>query len=352
VHILLKNVQNGNSLADHVIFYRVHAQSRVLEDTLRRNRIPYKIIGGVRFYDRREIKDLTAYLRIIANPTDDVSLRRIMNVPSRGVGKKSMEIFDAYAREKEVSLFEAIRNDKVLQNIAPKARRSLEKFAALIVRAMNEVRNSTVSDLLRVVLDGSGYVEMLQAEKNIEAQSRIENIEEFFSVIQDFEDDHGRDEMNENNLESFLETVSLTTELDNANAGNDALMLMTLHTAKGLEFPIAFMIGMEEGIFPNANAFTKSEREVEEERRLCYVGITRAKTQLTMTYARERLLYGTRQRNLPSRFLNEIPDELYESNYRVKSDNAFGDSMDDVIMDYNEDSFISNHSKEPGVFFD
>ena len=329
----------GKTLADQVVFYRVHAQSRALEDQLRRAKIPYKIVGGIRFYDRREIKDLIAYLRAVAYPHDDVSLKRILNVPARGIGKKAVEVLQNAAVQAGVSfdgVLKAVsRNDMIA--LPPKASRAIadfykmisslrKKVGAPLVGARGGGAPQSVRELLEQILERTGYVEALEAEKTIEAQSRIENIEEFFSVIEDFEesdvgaglrarpatDGTGRPQgVSPTSLESFLESISLMTDLDTWDPGTNVLTLMTLHTAKGLEFPIVYMVGLEEGIFPNINAFTANREDLEEERRLCYVGITRAKDKLFLTYARERRLYGTLQHNLPSRFLNEIPSEVY-----------------------------------------
>lgn len=309
---VLSNVERGKTLADQVVFYRVHAQSRVLEDMLRRANIPYKIIGGIRFYDRKEIKDLIAYLRVVSNPQDDVSLKRILNVPTRGIGKKALEVLEAYTEKQQTGFFETLRASYGLDDLTPRTRKSIYDFVNLIERARKDCATLGVSELLELILKGTGYLHTLEAEKSIESQARIENIEEFFSVIQDFEDIPDAYEPGKQ-LQAFLESISLVSDLDKWDASTNVLTLMSLHTAKGLEFPIAYMIGLEEGIFPNINSYSDDLEDLEEERRLCYVGMTRAKDKLYMTFARERLLYGSRQRNLPSRFLGEIPSNLYES---------------------------------------
>jgi len=349
--------QQGRTLADQVIFYRVHAQSRIFEDALRRSKIPYKIVGGVRFYDRKEIKDLVSYMRIVVNPADDVCLKRILNVPARGFGKKAFELLEDEARRGDSSFYEALRraaSGKAVPELAPRARKTLAEFCNMITTlrrdagletvapVMHGVDSSvrrhqnllTVQELLEKILDRTRYVEELEAEKTIESQARIENIEEFFSVIQDFEENiheiaslppvARKDEKSEDviarseatkqsALEMFLESITLMTDLDKWDAGTDVMTLMTLHTAKGLEFPIVYMVGLEEGIFPNVNSYSEDPQDLEEERRLCYVGITRAKEKVTMSYANMRHLYGARQHNLPSRFLNEIPPALFET---------------------------------------
>ena len=337
---VLKNVQEGKTLADQVVFYRVHAQSRILEDVLRRFRLPYKIVGGIRFYDRKEIKDLIAYLRAIAYPHDEVSLKRILNVPSRGIGKKAVEALENYARTQQKNFDQTLKETGQISELPPKAVRSISEFCNLISEFRKNYKGWPVQELLEKILEKTRYVEELKAEKTVEAESRIENIEEFFSVIEDFEEagnltpspfssppERGRGEgeggqgKNFSALEAFLESISLMTDLDTWDAGTNILTLMTLHTAKGLEFPIAYIVGLEEGIFPHVNAYTDTAEDLEEERRLCYVGITRAKDKLHLTYTRERRLYGSKQQNLPSRFLTEIPSELFDSSASLPSDN-------------------------------
>lgn len=296
----------GKTLADQAIFYRVHAQSRILEDVLRRANIPYKIVGGVRFYDRREIKDLIAYLRVVAYPHDDVSLKRIINVPVRGIGKKALEELVGFADQRKAPLDDALKFWKEIPGLSAKVQKTLALFYQDLIKWRREFKSDSVSELLRQILDKTGYVENLEAEKTIESQARIENIEEFFSVIDDYENhEHITEDLS--TLEGFLESISLMTDIDQWQQGTNILTLMSFHMAKGLEFPIVYMVGMEEGLFPNISVYHENPSDLEEERRLCYVGITRAKERLYLTYARERLLYGSRQYNLPSRFLTEIP---------------------------------------------
>ncbi|MBN1688237.1 MAG: UvrD-helicase domain-containing protein [Candidatus Omnitrophica bacterium] len=307
---ILEFKNQGISLADQVIFYRVHAQSRILEDVLRRANLPYKIIGGVRFYDRKEIKDVIAYLRAILYPHDDLSLKRILNVPSRGIGKKAFEMLEKFSAEGQISFQEAVHQSDRVTGLPPKSQKAIQSFAKMLSRLRKEKKDLSVDEILREVLERSGYLHALEEERTIEAQSRLENIEEFFSVIEDWKDANANDS-EKLTLEAFLESISLMTDLDTWDHGTNILTLMTLHTAKGLEFPNVFMVGLEEGLFPNGNAYTDDLEDLEEERRLCYVGLTRAKERLFLSYARERRLYGARHYNLPSRFLNEIPSELY-----------------------------------------
>lgn len=356
---IVQKKAHGRTLADQVIFYRTHAQSRVFEDVLRRLNIPYKIVGGTRFYDRKEIKDLIAFMRILAYPHDEINLKRILNVPARGIGKKVTDSVDEFIRQNPMGFEQGLRRIANIPGLTARSVKPVQGFLAMIDRLRSGYAESSVSDLLRKILDQTGYVEMLEEEKTIESQARIENIEEFFSVIQDFEDHYQApaDPSSENPvpalsmLESFLESISLMTNLDAWEEGTDILTMMTLHTAKGLEFPIVYMVGLEEGIFPNVNSYSEDPEELEEERRLCYVGITRAKEELFLSYARERLLYGSRQYNLPARFLNEIPNELLQVMgssplYFDRRNSAFQDDddleirnfdFDDIDIDINPD---------------
>ncbi len=328
VNQVLKYKEQGKTLADQVVFYRVHAQSRVLEDVLRRAKIPYKIVGGVRFYDRREIKDLIAYLRAVACPHDDISLKRIVNVPARGIGKKTVDLLAEKAKETGKSFDEVLRLSGSLEVLSPKARKTLAAFSEFLAGLRAQESGMNVAELLETILKRTGYVRELENEKTSEAQARIENIEEFFSVIGDFEDENPEGSAS-GGLLAFLESISLMTDLDAWDNGTNLLTMMTFHTAKGLEFPVVYMVGMEEGIFPNINSFTDSPEELEEERRLCYVGLTRAKDKVHLLYTRQRRLYGSLQHNLPSRFLNEIPSALYET--MPCKDNSF--DPDDVLLE-------------------
>lgn len=320
VDSVLKEVESGRTLSEQVVFYRVHAQSRILEDTLMRHRIPYKIIGGTRFYDRMEIKDLLAYLRYIAFPHDELSLKRIINVPARGIGKKALETIEDYAKVKQISFHDALRNAGHIDGLMPRVKKSVLDFYGFVEHLRKKESEHSLRELVEMILDRSGYVRALEEERTTEAQARIENLEEFFSVVQEWSDlsespeSLSQDAPQERSmLERFLESITLATDLDQYDSGTNILTLMTLHTAKGLEFPVVYMMGMEEGIFPNINAFTDNREDLEEERRLCYVGITRSKEKLHLIYARQRQLYGSRQFNLPSRFLGEIPPQLLQS---------------------------------------
>lgn len=322
VREVLERQRQGKTLADCVVFYRLHAQSRVIEESLRRHKIPYKIVGGIRFYDRREIRDLIAYLRVIAFPHDELSLKRIVNVPNRGVGKKSLEVLECLGRERGIGWDRMLKDVNQIEGIGSKVRESLRNFSRLIESLRSEKSKRNVSELLEAVLERTGYLKELEAERTLEARVRIENIQEFFSAVQEFEESYEGDVL----LEAFIESITLTTDIDSWDGGSNSLTLMTLHTAKGLEFPVVFMVGMEEEIFPHVNSFGSGSRDLEEERRLCYVGMTRAKEKLYFIYANSRRLYGSRQHNLASRFLNEIPSHLYE-----EAPCFSGDNTDEVV---------------------
>ena len=307
------------SYGDIAILYRTNAQSRIIEETFMRSGIPYTMVGGLKFYDRKEIKDILAYLRVIYNPLDTVSLMRIINVPKRGLGATTMAKLTAFAEEQELSLFDVISNPEVLDaipGITARVKKPLELFTTFIFNFMNTHMNMKLDDLIDRVLKESGYIDELKADKKPEHESRIENLKEFIGVARDFE----KSEENPN-LETFLSQLSLVSDIDNADIEDDRVTLMTLHSAKGLEFPIVFMIGMEEGLFPHSRTLMNPD-EIEEERRTCYVGITRAQRKLYLTNARQRTIYGKTQAFPPSRFLKEIPDEYVER--LVPRANAYG----------------------------
>jgi len=308
VQEILSRQKGGRTLNEFAVFYRIHAQSRVFEDHLRRAKIPYKIVGGIRFYDRKEIKDLVAYLRAAAYPSDEISLKRILNVPRRGIGKKAVEILEGFQREHHLSFDEALHRTKDIPELGPRAGKAIHDFS-LLLDVFRKLRDKlTLRSLLEEIIKRTGYVRGLDEERTIEAQARIENIEEFFSVVDEFEENQG-----EGGLAGFLESISLMTDIDTWDGSTNCLTLMTFHCAKGLEFPVVFMVGLETGIFPHLSSLGGGvEEELEEERRLCYVGITRAKEKLYLSYASSRRLWGRQAENLPSRFLTEIPSELLE----------------------------------------
>ncbi len=290
----------GADPSEMAIFYRTNAQSRVLEDALRRDTIPYVIVGGVRFYERREIKDVLAYLRLTINPADDVAFKRAIAAPSRGIGRATLARLDEVARREKVPLLEAW--GRLGDEVSAKPRRALEEFAALIA-ALRELKPGLpLPALIDELLTRSGYREALRGERTAEAEGRLENLEELVAAAEEFH--HSPETAT---LEEFLDTVALLSDVDEWNADRGAVTLMTLHSAKGLEFPAVFITGMEEGVFPHVRSMEDSE-ELEEERRLCYVGLTRAKQQLYLSYALHRRLHGYGLGE-PSRFLLEIPPD-------------------------------------------
>jgi len=324
---ILEKQKAGRTLNEIAVFYRVHAQSRVFEDALRRAKLPYKIVGGIRFYDRKETKDLLAYLKAIAKPADDVSLKRILNVPARGIGKRAEALLVDFQRERGISLDSALRRVKEVSSGGPRAVRSVLDFVSLLDGLRKLSSKVSVRKLLEKIIERTGYVRLLEEERTIEAQTRIENIEEFFSVVDDYEESE-----KEANLAGFLDSISLITDLDTWDGGTNCLTLMTLHCAKGLEFPLVFIVGLEAGLFPHLNSLEGDSEDLEEERRLCYVGITRTQEKLYLTYASTRRLYGRHAQNLPSRFLTEIPVELMEARGGLV---AFGrENEGEIEIDY------------------
>ncbi len=384
VGTILKNRAMGRTFAEQVVFYRVHAQSRVMEEELMRSNIPYKIVGGTRFYDRKEIKDIIAYLRIVAYPHDEVSLKRVINVPPRGIGKKALETLDGATRKSQddggrmaddvkveapsSSLHpppgtwdSVLSNVETIEGLTPRVKKSLSAFYAWLTKLRRKQHEMTIHEILERILEDTGYVTALESERTPEAQARLENIEEFYSVIENFNEKlDGGWRMEDGDkpgtassalhpppsvLMAFLDSIELVTDLDAWDQGTNVLTLMTLHTAKGLEFPIVYMVGLEEGIFPHVNSFAGSSDEIEEERRLAYVGITRARERLHFSYATERRMYGATHHNLPSRFLTEIPSNLLDARVSF-SRNSFRDE------DENQDRYGSVHDPDPLIEFD
>ncbi|MFP7171250.1 DNA helicase PcrA [Terribacillus halophilus] len=304
---------------DIAILYRTNAQSRSIEETFVKAGVPYQMIGGTKFYDRKEIKDMLAYLRLIANPDDDISFERVVNEPKRGIGKTSIEKLQAYANEHELSLFETLK-EVDFTGVSAKAANALSEFGTMISNWSNQMEFLTATDMVEQVLEGSGYEEMLKAERSIESQSRLENLEEFKTVTKNFEQTS-----EDKSLVAFLTDLALIADIDSMDddpSSDDKVVLMTLHGAKGLEFPVVFLIGMEENVFPHSRS-QMDEMEMEEERRLAYVGITRAEEELFLTNAKMRTLFGRTNMNPVSRFIGEIPNELLEGMQETKQ-NPFG----------------------------
>lgn len=305
----LQNLQRteNKKLGDMAILYRTNTQSRIFEEMLIKSGISYNMVGGLKFYERKEIKDIIAYLRVIFNPADSLSLLRIINVPKRGIGDASLAKIQAYAAANKVSLFEAVSNAAAIDGLSSRFVSKLDDLAGIIFELMNLANEAPVEDLIDRVLRDTGYLEELENERTPQAQSRIDNLHELISVAQEFAASE-----EENNLENFLAHVALVSDIDDTELGEDAITLMTLHSSKGLEFPVVFLVGMEEGLFPHARTLM-DETEIEEERRLCYVGITRAKEKLFLSSTKMRTIYGNTVTYPPSRFLQEIPARLVKT---------------------------------------
>lgn len=307
-------------LSDFVILYRMNSQSRAIEDIFRRENIPYKIIGGLKFYERKEIKDIIAYLRLIFNTSDNLSLKRIINEPKRGIGKTSLDNIQDISDKTGKSMYEIIKYAEQYELNRVKA--NSIQFVEVIEELRKQVNQIPISELIKLTLNKTGYVKALENENTIEAESRIQNLEEFLTVAIEFEE-----QMAENTLAEFLESISLTSDIDNMEESEDTVTLMTLHSAKGLEFPVVFLVGMEEGIFPGYKSIGEI-KELEEERRLFYVGITRAMQYLYLTCAKRRTIFGSTSYNQMSRFLKEIPKDLLDGYEEIDNEdnNSFKDS--------------------------
>ena len=314
--------QEDLKYSDFAVLYRMNTQSRAIEQILGREGIPYKVVGGLKFFERKEIKDIISYLRLIQNPMDNLSLTRIINEPKRGIGKTSLDKIQDLAIENETSMYEIIKNSDQygLNRVFLNSRE--------FVNAMEELHAKKdeliISELVKLTLKKTGYMKSLEDEKTIEAENRIENLEEFLTVAMEFE----KEEV-DNSLENFLQGMTLSSDIDNVDDAEESVTLMTLHSAKGLEFPVVFLVGMEEGIFPGYKSIGE-ESALEEERRLCYVGITRAKNNLFLTCSKQRTMFGSTSCNQVSRFVKEIPEELLDG-----AEDVFGggnrDSFDDMV---------------------
>ena len=291
---------------DMAILYRTNAQSRVLEEALIKRALPYTMVGGTKFYDRKEIKDVLAYLSVLYNPFDDLSLLRIINVPKRSIGATTVAKLQDYAREKGTSLFMTLTQLHLIDSIKGKTKEKLEEFGILIFTLVSEMEDKTVLDILESILDRTGYLAQLEESTDPQDQARAENIGELLSVAKDFQDTNPS-----GTVEDFLEQVALVNDVDSFEQEESKVTLMTLHAAKGLEFPIVFLCGLEEGLFPHSRTLMNPE-EIEEERRLAYVGITRAEKELYISNATTRTVFGRTSSYLPSRFIDEIPEELVD----------------------------------------
>jgi DNA helicase-2/ATP-dependent DNA helicase PcrA len=295
--------EQGCRYSDFALLYRTNAQSRSFEDALVQQGIPYRVIGGLRFYERKEIKDILAYLKLVYNPADRISLNRIINMPKRGIGDASLERFLFFLDDNGYTVLEGFAHLDAIASLTTRALKPLTAFAKMLQGWLELKTTAGVTELARAILNQSGYLQELKNENTLEAQGRLENLDEFLNLTAEFE-------MNsdDQSLAAFLETVALVADIDNYQAEADAVVMMTLHSAKGLEFPVVFLVGLEEGIFPHSRSLLENS-ELEEERRLCYVGVTRARQLLYITHAGMRVVYGNYQTAVPSRFLLELPKE-------------------------------------------
>lgn len=322
--------------SDFAVLYRMNSQSRSIEDVLRREDIPYKIVGGLKFYERKEIKDAIAYLRLIQNTSDNLSLTRIINEPKRGVGKTSLDNIDMIAANSGVSMYEVIKNADTygLNRVFANTR----EFINTIEELKSKKDDMKVSELIKLTLNQTGYTKALELENTVEAESRLQNLDEFLTVAIEFEEESA-----DNSLSEFLEGITLSSDLDGMEESEDSVTLMTLHSAKGLEFPVVFLVGMEEGIFPGYKSIGEP-KELEEERRLCYVGITRAKENLFLTCSRQRTIFGSTSCNAVSRFIKEIPANMLDGYEEIEENrnNTYNESEYD--WSYGENRKTSSYN--------
>ncbi|MFQ9706375.1 MAG: DNA helicase PcrA [Limosilactobacillus pontis] len=310
--IMEEREKHGYHYNDFAILYRTNAQSRVIEETFLKSSVPYTMVGGHKFYDRKEIRDVLAYLTLIVNPQDSMSFTRVVNTPKRGIGLTSVEHLREFANDNHWSLLQAAENVDIANQITSRTRNKIAEFGDLMRNLTKQAEYLNLTDLTEQILEQSGYNKMLDQDKNLEAQTRRENLDEFKSVTQEYDEKHKDDgDDNVQKITNFLADLALVSDQDDVDEQAPAVTLMTLHAAKGLEFPVVFLVGMEEGIFPLSRAVMEND-ELEEERRLAYVGITRAKKKLYLTNAFSRLLYGRIQRNQPSRFVEEINPDLLQ----------------------------------------
>lgn len=347
---ILKGLSEGRSFDDYAVLYRTNAQSRVIEEMFMKNGIPYTIVGGLKFYDRKEVKDIVAYLKVILNPSDDISLRRIINVPKRNIGDTTLDKISAFASQTGMNLMEAVFRADNIPGLSPRTVSSVNKFGMLIRKYMDIYKSMSVPELLEDLIESTGYVHELESSGDIEDESRIENIKEFISAAGEFDNTS-----EDRSLEAFLQGIALVSDIDTVKDDSRGVTIMTLHSAKGLEFPVVFMTGMEQGIFPHIQSMG-NEDEIEEERRICYVGMTRAELKLYMTRAYIRTLFGNTQCNSVSDFLNEIPENCIEGmgernrkNKTVKETAADKIVKAVPILTKKEESILSSGDKiKPG----
>jgi len=338
--------------SDFAVLYRMNSQSRAIEEILRREDIPYKIVGGLKFYERKEIKDIIAYLRLINNTSDNLALKRIINEPKRGIGKTSLDKIQAISEQTGIPMYDIIKEAD--QYGLARVYANAQSFVAVIEDLISKKNEYTITELIKHTLKETGYTKALEEEDSIEAENRIENLEEFLTVAVQFEEEEA-----ENDLSSFLEGITLSSDIDGMDEEEESVTLMTLHSAKGLEFPVVFLVGMEEGIFPGYKSIGE-QKELEEERRLCYVGITRAKNNLYLTCSRQRTMFGSTSCNPVSRFVKEIPKAMLEGSAELGSETenkfkdsnyewSYGKTGSSKVVSYKIET--SNTRKEPSFAF-
>ena len=319
-HQILGMVRQNPDLkwGDFAILYRTNAQSRVFEEALVRWNVPYSLVGGLKFYDRKEVKDVIAYLRLIVNPVDTVSLLRIINTPTRGIGKTTIDRIVQMAQQLTVPVWEILTDEDSVKTIAGRAANSIIQFVEMIVKWQKELENIPASEIVQGILDDSGYVADLKSKKTDEAEDRLENVKELLNAVLQYEEEtSGSDSPEVSKLQDFLSNAALSSDLDDVKEGEERVSLMTLHAAKGLEFPVVFLVGLEQGILPHFRSLDDAA-SLEEERRLCYVGITRAQERLILSHAIERRTWGNRQTAIPSVFLGELPKEYLSGSISKK----------------------------------
>ncbi|MCM0591401.1 MAG: DNA helicase PcrA [Gloeotrichia echinulata DVL01] len=311
----IRTLENENpelNWGSFAILYRTNAQSRPFEELLVRNQIPYTVVGGMRFYDRKEIKDVIAYLRAIANPADTVSLLRVINIPRRGIGKTTIDALVNASQQLGVTLWEILSDETSVNTLAGRATKAVNGFAKMISHWKDQMATLPGSEVLDGLLEESGYIQDLQNQGTDEAEDRIANVKELYNAVLQFQEEN-----EDVSLQAFLQSAALSSDLDNLKEGQAAVSLMTLHASKGLEFPVVYLVGLEQGLFPNYRSLN-DPASLEEERRLCYVGITRAKERLFISHARERRLYGSREPAMRSQFLDELPEELLTTGRKTR----------------------------------
>src|SRR5699024_9978273 len=308
-------LDKGYKASDIAILYRTNAQSRTFEEAFMRERIPYKIVGGLKFYDRKEVKDIVAYLKVLENPHDNISLKRIINTPKRGIGNATVEKIENYAIDKGESIYSALLSMDELDFLTTRAKNCVVPFMEMMSTLMAKKEVIGLQEFIEDLIESTGYIQDLEKQDTVEARTRIENIKEFISVAITFEEEN-KDNAIENLMEEFLVSISLLSDVDKTVDENNLITMMTVHSAKGLEFPVVFLVGMEEGLFPISRAL-EDEDDLEEERRLCYVAITRAEDRLFVTNAQRRTIYGNTSYTVPSRFIAEMGDTIERRTKKV-----------------------------------